>query len=62
MITMGIACILVQRLPFYPHATTTKLATAVQLGILMGAGGAAYFGACAAMGMNVLEHVRRKRT
>ncbi len=57
---MGIACLLVQRLPFYP-AGTTKSASAMQLGILMVTGGATYFFACAAMGMNVLEHVGRKR-
>ena len=57
---MGIACFVVQRLPFYPVGTT-KIASATQLGILMVTGGASYFLACAAMGMNVLEHVGRKR-
>jgi putative peptidoglycan lipid II flippase len=60
MAAMGVACVIVQGLPFYPHGRT-KLVTATQLGILMVTGGAAYFGACAAMGMNVLEHVRRRR-
>jgi putative peptidoglycan lipid II flippase len=60
MIAMGIACVLVRMLPFYPHGTS-KLATAMQLGILMGVGGVTYFAACAALGLNVLEHVRRRR-
>ncbi|MGB7161320.1 MAG: murein biosynthesis integral membrane protein MurJ [Tepidisphaeraceae bacterium] len=58
---MGVACVVVQRLPFYPHGAT-KLATAMQLAILVGTGGAVYFVACAAMGMNVFEHARRRRT
>jgi putative peptidoglycan lipid II flippase len=57
---MGVACWVVQRLPMYPSGAT-KIGTAMQLGILMVTGGATYFAACAAMGMNVLEHVRRKR-
>jgi putative peptidoglycan lipid II flippase len=60
MIAMGLACVLVRMLPFYPHGTS-KLATAMQLGILMGVGGVTYFAACAALGLNVLEHVRRRR-
>jgi putative peptidoglycan lipid II flippase len=59
--TMGVACVIVQRLPFYPQGAT-KLATAMQLAILVGTGGAVYFVACATMGMNVLEHVRRRKT
>jgi putative peptidoglycan lipid II flippase len=61
MIAMGVACVLVRMLPFYPHGTT-KLATAMQLGILMGVGGVTYFSVSAALGLNVLDHVRRRRT
>lgn len=57
---MGIACWAVRELPFYPDGQT-KAAAAVQLAILMLTGGATYFLACAAMGMDVLEHVRRRR-
>jgi putative peptidoglycan lipid II flippase len=57
---MGAACWLVQRLPIYPDGTT-KTATAMQLMTLMVTGGTVYFAACAAMGMNVLEHVPRRR-
>lgn len=52
---MGIACALVQWLPFYPSGAT-KLASAMQLAILMTTGGATYFLACALMGMNVARY------
>ncbi len=57
---MGAACLMVQRLPFYPHGGS-KLVAAMQLTILMIGGGATYFAVCAATGMDVLQHVRRRR-
>ena len=57
---MFAACWGVQRLPIYPHGSG-KMIWAVQLIVLMTTGGLIYFGACAAMGINVLEHVRSRR-
>ena len=57
---MGLACVLVQRLPLYPR-DASKFSSAIQLGTLMVVGGATYFMTCAALGMNVLEHVGRRR-
>jgi putative peptidoglycan lipid II flippase len=57
---MLLACLAVQYLPFFPHGSH-KLAWASQLFVLMTVGGFAYFGACAAMGMNVLEHFPRRK-
>ena len=56
---MGLACVIVQRLPIYPK-DTSKLSSAIQLGLLMVTGGATYFLTCAALGMNVLERVGRR--
>ncbi len=56
-VAMAAACWIVPALPSYPGGATTFDA-AMQLAILMLTGGATYFIACAAMGMNVLEHVR----
>jgi putative peptidoglycan lipid II flippase len=54
---MWLACAAVQRLPFYPRGNSNVI-FAVQLIMLMTAGGLTYFGACAAMGMKVMRHVR----
>jgi putative peptidoglycan lipid II flippase len=60
---MGIACIAIQNTPLYPRETVAhhKLTWAIQLTILMAVGGVVYLGACMAMGIAVLEHVRRKK-
>jgi putative peptidoglycan lipid II flippase len=60
---MWIACIAVRNSPLYPHETAAhhKLTWAAQLTLLMITGGAVYLAACRAMGINVLEHVRKKR-
>jgi peptidoglycan biosynthesis protein MviN/MurJ (putative lipid II flippase) len=64
-VVMWVACEVVRRSPLYPHAGPVHAKTVwmTQLLLLMAVGGASYFGACAAMGMNVMEHVslRRKR-
>jgi len=39
-----------------------KLRWAIQLFVLMGVGGAVYVGACMAMGIDVMTHVRRKKS
>jgi peptidoglycan biosynthesis protein MviN/MurJ (putative lipid II flippase) len=59
---MWIACIAVRHSPLYPHESAAhhKLTWATQLTILMITGGAVYLVACRAMGINVLEHVRKK--
>ena len=59
-LVMGLACIAVRHIPHYPTGHS-KTAWAMQLLILMTTGGVVYIGACAAMGINVLEHVRRPR-
>jgi peptidoglycan biosynthesis protein MviN/MurJ (putative lipid II flippase) len=57
---MLLACIGAQHLPIYPHGSH-KLTWAIQLSVLMGVGGLVYFGACAVMGMNVMEHLPKRR-
>ena len=57
---MLLACIGVQYLPFYPHGIQ-KFTWAIQLVALMGVGGIVYFASCAMMGMNITEHVPRRR-
>jgi len=54
---MILACTALTHLPIYP-ADKGKLASAIQLFLLIATGGATYFAACAAMGMNVLDHLR----
>lgn len=54
------ACLVVQRLPFFPHGTG-KVNSAMQLSILMAVGGAVYFVACALMGLDVLRHIKPRR-
>jgi len=60
---MWIACIAVQMTPIYPKEMSAhhKLIWAMQLVILMVVGGVVYLGACMAMGIRVLEHVRRQK-
>jgi hypothetical protein len=58
---MWLACIGVQYLPMYPHGHG-KIVWAAQLFILMAIGGLTYFAACAAMGIDVMKHVRRQPT
>jgi putative peptidoglycan lipid II flippase len=57
---MGAACLGVQYLPVYPSGET-KLVWLAQLTILMATGGGAYFAACAALGMDVTQHLRPRR-
>ncbi len=59
-VAMALACLAVKQLPLYP-TDQTKQAWAMQLLTLMTVGGGVYFAACAALGMNVLESVRRKK-
>jgi putative peptidoglycan lipid II flippase len=56
---MCAACIGVQYLRFYPHGNS-KMVWANQLAILVLVGGGVYFAACAAMGIDVLKHLRRR--
>jgi putative peptidoglycan lipid II flippase len=60
---MWLACWAIQKSPIYPSETwlRPKVRWAVQLTMLMGIGGVVYLGACAGMGINVLEHLRRRR-
>jgi len=57
---MWAACVLVQRVPGYPHGTG-RLVWAIQLVAVMGVGALVYLGACAAMGVGVMEHLFPKR-
>ncbi|HEX3357710.1 MAG TPA: lipid II flippase MurJ, partial [Tepidisphaeraceae bacterium] len=57
---MFLACMSIQYLPHYPSGSH-KLTWAIQLFVLMAVGGLVYFGACAVMGMNVMEHFPRRR-
>jgi len=60
---MWVACIGVRHSPIYPHELGAhhKVTWAVQLTVLMTTGAVVYLGVCMAMGINVLEHVRRKK-
>ena len=59
---MCVACLGIERSPIYP-AGTGKLASAIQLFLLMGTGAGVYLLMCILMGMKVLEHfhLRRRR-
>jgi putative peptidoglycan lipid II flippase len=59
---MWLACWAIQKTPLYPSENflRPKVRWALQLTILMTTGGIVYLAACAAMGINVLEHLRRK--
>lgn len=54
------ACLGVQCVPGYPHSDS-RIAWALQLAILMGVGAATYLGACAAMGVETLNHLLPRR-
>jgi hypothetical protein len=60
---MWVACVGVRHSPLYPAdiGRHHKLIWAVQLTVLMATGAVVYLGVCMAMGINVLEHVRRKK-
>jgi putative peptidoglycan lipid II flippase len=60
MVLMVIACVLVTKLPIYPSGPTRIDAT-IQLIVLISVGAAVYCGACAAMGVEVLDHILPKR-
>ncbi len=57
---MFAACLAVRYSPIYPHHVG-RLWWAVQLAELMVTGGAVYFVLCAAMGIDVMAHVRKGR-
>jgi putative peptidoglycan lipid II flippase len=65
---MWVACVAVRHSPLYPADPATyhrvtwtiQLKWAIQLTVLMTTGAVVYLGVCMAMGINVLEHVRRK--
>lgn len=57
---MGVACWGVMRLPFYPRGET-RVAWAVQLILVMGTGAVVYVGACAALGLGMMEQVLPRR-
>lgn len=59
-VVMLIACLAVQRIPGYPGGAG-KTARAMQLMIIVCVGGISYFAACAAMGINVLQHILPRR-
>jgi putative peptidoglycan lipid II flippase len=60
---MWAACVGVQYTPLYPRTTEAhhKLTWGIQLTILMTVGGVTYFGACMAMGIDVLQHLKRRK-
>lgn len=53
-------CLIVPQIPGYPEGTT-KLDRAMQLVVIVAAGSLSYFGACAAMGIHVLQHILPRR-
>jgi putative peptidoglycan lipid II flippase len=57
---MWIACAAMQRLPIYPRGEN-KVLWASQLTLLILVGMSVYFGACMALGIDVLKHLRRPR-
>lgn len=54
------ACLAVQWIPGYPDGNA-KFHRALQLLILVTTGGLSYFAACAAMGINVVQHILPRR-
>ncbi|WP_428940747.1 murein biosynthesis integral membrane protein MurJ [Fontivita pretiosa] len=56
---MWLACWSVQRMPGFPGGSG-KIVWGMQLVILMTVGAAVYFAACAAMGIDVTKHLRRR--
>jgi putative peptidoglycan lipid II flippase len=57
---MTCACLLVRRLPIYPHGES-RAVWAAQLVVLMVVGGVVYLGACGVMGVGVVEHLFPRR-
>lgn len=57
---MLIACLVVQRLPFYPHEPT-RISWAAQLILMMSLGAGVYFIVCILLGIDAMKHLRRKR-
>jgi len=57
---MGIACTLLQRSPAYPSGQGWMVWGA-QLALTMLVGAGVYFGACAALGLGVVQHLMPKR-
>jgi putative peptidoglycan lipid II flippase len=57
---MGVACVAIRAMPFYPSGESKPI-WLCQLIVLIGVGGLAYFAACAAMGMDVTQHFKKRR-
>jgi putative peptidoglycan lipid II flippase len=57
---MGLACWGVQKIPAYPHANS-RVSWLVQLGVLIAVGAGVYIGACAMMGIGVMEQILPRR-
>lgn len=57
---MALACVLIQKAPFFPQAPT-RLATILRLGILVGTGAVTYIAASTALGVGMLEHVLKRK-
>jgi putative peptidoglycan lipid II flippase len=57
---MGSACVAVQHVPGFPHGHS-RSAWAAELGLLLLVGTAVYLGACAIMGVGVIEHLLPRR-
>ena len=60
MVLMVLACLGVQRLPGYPTGAS-RVESLMQLVILIGVGATVYCGACAGMGVAVIDHLIPKR-
>jgi hypothetical protein len=60
MIAMVIACVAVTKLSMYP-AGRSRVDSLIQLIVLMAVGATVYCGCCAAMGVEILDHVLPKR-
>ena len=60
---MWAACVVIQYTPLYPRGGEAhhKIVWGAQLAILMTVGGVVYLGACMAMGIDVLQHVKRRK-
>jgi putative peptidoglycan lipid II flippase len=59
-LVMGAACWGLMHTRAYP-AGATRLAWAAQLAVLIAVGAATYFGTCAALGLEVMSHLRPRR-
>jgi putative peptidoglycan lipid II flippase len=60
---MWAACVGIQYTPLYPKTGEAhhKLIWGIQLTVLMTVGGVTYLAACMAMGIDVLQHVKRRK-